>query len=215
MKSLLSLLEIFTTSIGKKLLMAVTGLSFIGFLMVHLAGNLSIYGGKETFNAYVHHLHSLGILINLAEIGLLALAVIHILTGSLLFIQNLLARPVRYAVKKNGGGRTWASATMPYTGFFILAFIIFHLQGFHFVEHTNTTVFDIMAGAFSSPLVVGLYIAAVLIVAVHISHGFWSLFQTFGANHSKYMPIIMMLSLVISIVVAAGFSAIPLYVSLV
>lgn len=213
MKSLLE--TILGTSIGKKLLMALTGLCFIGFLLVHLAGNLSVYGGKAYFNAYVEHLHALGILINLAEIGLLALAAIHILTGSLLFVQNLRSRPVRYTVKKSAGGRTIGSATMPYTGFLILAFVVFHLLGFHFVDHTGTTVFDIMAEAFASPLIIALYVAAVIIVAIHIRHGFWSLFQTLGANHAKYMPIVMALSLLLPLVFAAGFGLIPLYVGLI
>ena len=207
-----TLVSVFTSSIGKKLLMAVTGFSFCAFLVVHLIGNLTVYGGSGMFNAYVEHLHSLGLLINVAELGLLALAVVHVTTGTILFIQNWRARPVRYAGRKNAGGRTIGSATMPYTGFIILLFLVLHLAGFRFTDHTGRTVYQILTGTLSSPLLAVIYIAAVLVVAVHISHGFWSLFQTVGINHAKYTPLIMALGWVFSAVVAAGFGLIPIYV---
>ncbi|MDY6906138.1 MAG: succinate dehydrogenase cytochrome b subunit [Thermodesulfobacteriota bacterium] len=207
------LAETIGSSIGKKLLMALTGVCFVGFLAVHLAGNLSVFGGADMFNSYVEHLHALGVLINIAEIGLLLAAIVHVTTGTLLVIQNFRARPTRYSVKKSNGGRTIGSRTMPYTGFFILAFIIFHLNGFHFVDHTGRTVFEIMTSAFASPLVALLYVAAVVVVALHIRHGFWSLFQTIGANHPVYMPIIRKIGIAFAIIVGIGFGAIPVYIA--
>jgi len=203
----------FGSSVGKKLLMALTGACFIGFLTGHLIGNLTLYGGRDAFNAYAEHLHALGPLITLAEWGLLTLAVIHVFTGMLLFLQNLKARPVRYAVNKSGGGRTISSALMPYTGFAILLFLIYHLLQFHFVDKTFTTIYDIVSLAFANVLNLSFYIAAMVVVALHIRHGFWSLFQTLGANHPKYMPIIMGGSLVFSLVFGIGFGFLPVYVS--
>ena len=203
----------FGSSVGKKLLMALTGACFIGFLTGHLIGNLTLYGGRDAFNAYAEHLHALGPLITLAEWGLLTLAVIHVFTGMLLFLQNLKARPVRYAVNKSGGGRTISSALMPYTGFAILLFLIYHLLQFHFVDKTFTTIYDIVSLAFANVLTLSFYIAAMVVVALHIRHGFWSLFQTLGANHPKYMPIIMGGSLVFSLVFGIGFGFLPVYVS--
>lgn len=202
------------TSIGKKLFMAITGLGFIGFLAGHLAGNLTIYGGKDAFNSYAEHLHSLGPLLNLAEVGLLTFAVIHIAMGLYLFYQNYTARPVRYAVNKTGGGRTIGSLTMPYTGILMIAFVVFHLINFHFVDKTHTTIFEIVSNAFSNPLYVITYVAAMIVVAVHVSHGFWSAFQTIGANHPKYMPIIQTAGIVFSILVGVGFGFIPIYISI-
>jgi succinate dehydrogenase / fumarate reductase cytochrome b subunit len=98
-------------------MMAVTGLGFCCFLTIHLAGNLTIYGGKDFFNSYVEHLHSLGPLVTLAELGLLFFAVIHVLTGMLLFYQNYKARPVRYSVNKRAGGRTFGGNHPKYTPF--------------------------------------------------------------------------------------------------
>ncbi len=201
------------TSIGKKLMMAVTGLSFIGFLTLHLAGNLSIYGGPEAFNAYAEKLHSLGPVLVAAEWILLALALVHIATGLLLFVQNLSARPQRYRVNKSGGGRTIGSATMPYTGLLILLFVIFHLANFSFVDKSHTTIFDVVSRAFADPVYVAIYIAAMVVVALHVSHGFWSLFQTLGLNHPKYMPAITVVGTILSLVFGIGFGFLPIYFS--
>ena len=206
--------RILWSSIGKKWLMAVTGLSFIVFLMAHLAGNLTLYGGEDLFNAYAAHLHSLGPLLTVAEWGLVTLALVHVATGVLLFYQNWRARPRGYAVSRTSGGRTLGSATMPYSGFIILLFVLFHLFNFHFVDKSRTTIFAIVSGAFGDPLYVGLYVAAMVVVAVHVSHGFWSLFQTLGINHPKYMPLITGGGMVLSVVLGVGFGFIPIYISL-
>lgn len=203
------------SSIGKKLMMAVTGLGFVGFLTVHLIGNLTLYGGQDLFTSYVNHLHALGPLITVAELGLLALAIIHIVIGTLLFYENLMARPVRYKVNKDAGGRTIGSITQPYTGFIILSFVIFHLINFHFAEHTNETLFQLVFTTLKSPLYMITYVLAMIAVALHVSHGFWSLFQTLGANHPKYMPIIQKLGIAVSVVLGVGFGLIPIFISLI
>ncbi len=201
------------SSIGKKMLMAITGLGFCGFLAGHLAGNLTIYGGKDAFNSYAEHLHALGPLVTLAEWGLLIFAIIHVITGTTLFYSNLKARPTRYAVDKRAGGRTLGSATMPYTGVIVLGFVVFHLLNFHFVDKTNTTIFQIVASAFQNPIYVSIYLVAMVIVALHVSHGFWSAFQTIGANHPKYMPFIRTFSIVFAVIIGFGFGLLPIYIS--
>jgi len=202
------------SSVGKKLLMALTGLGFIGFLVGHLIGNLTIYGGPDLFNAYAHHLHAMGPLVTVAEVVLLSFAIIHVTTGLVLFYQNNKARPVKYKMDKTGGnGRTIGSTTMPYTGILLLAFIVFHLINFHFVDKTEITIAEIVANAFSNPLYVLTYVVAMVIVALHVSHGFWSAFQTLGLNHPKYMPTIWMLTIVLAIIFGIGFGFLPVYVS--
>ena len=207
------LLTTLGSSIGKKLMMAVTGLSFIGFLAGHLAGNLTIYGGGDAFNSYAEHLHSLGILVNVAEVVLLSLFTVHVLCGLLLFWQNNTARPLGYSVNRNPGGKTIGSATMPYTGLFLLAVIVCHLATFHVVDKTNTTIFQIVSTAFQNPVYVGVYVLAMVVVALHVSHGFWSLFQTFGLNHPKYMPAINAGGWILSVVFALGFGFLPIYIA--
>jgi len=93
----------FRSSVGKKLMMAITGGSFCGFLIAHLAGNITIYGGSDAFNTYAARLHSLGAVLKLAEFGLIFFAIVHVTTGIFLFFDNLRARPVRYHVKKTAG----------------------------------------------------------------------------------------------------------------
>jgi succinate dehydrogenase / fumarate reductase cytochrome b subunit len=202
------------SSVGRKLLMALTGLAFIGFLAAHLAGNLTIYGGRASFNAYAEKLHSLGPLLKVFELGLIAFALVHVITGLWLFWENRRARPVSYARHESRGGRTLASRTMPYSGLAILAFVIFHLSNFTFGDKTGTTVFDIVSRAFASPLYVLVYAAAMIVVGLHVRHGFWSAFQTLGANHPKYMPALSVLSVAAGWVVAVGFGLIPIVVAL-
>jgi succinate dehydrogenase / fumarate reductase cytochrome b subunit len=206
------LIQIISASIGKKLLMAVTGLSFIGFLAAHLAGNLTLYAGGTAFNAYAEKLHSLGPILTLFELGLLAFAVIHVITGITLFVQNLRARSVPYQKDQAAGGRTWSSLTMPYTGFVILGFVVFHLINFSFVDKTERTIFEIVRTAFTNPVYTIIYVLVMIIVALHVRHGFWSAFQTLGANHPKYMPALMVLSVIISLMIGFGFGLLPIYI---
>ena len=201
------------SSIGKKLMMALTGLSFIGFLAVHLAGNLTIYGGSEAFNAYAEKLHSFGSLLIVFEFGLLAFALIHVITGLTLFIQNWKARPVRYHSDKPAGGRTLSSKTMPYTGILILIFVVFHLLNFSFIDKGDRSIYTIVSTAFQSPVYVIFYIVAMVLVALHVRHGFWSAFQTLGANHPKYMPAISSLSVLLGIAFGIGFGLLPLFIT--
>ncbi|MCF8037508.1 MAG: succinate dehydrogenase cytochrome b subunit, partial [Desulfobacteraceae bacterium] len=179
-----------STAVGKKLLMAVTGLGFVGFIAVHLAGNITFYFGKDAFLHYVETLHTLGPVIVIVELVLLALAVIHVSTGSVLFLRNWQARKTRYAVNKSAGGRTIGSRTMPYTGFLILLFVILHLSQFHFIDRTQITPYDAAVNTFGNIFFALIYIGAVILVGIHIRHGFWSLFQSLGLNHEKYMPAI-------------------------
>jgi succinate dehydrogenase / fumarate reductase cytochrome b subunit len=137
-----------------------------------------------------------------------------VITGLTLFLGNFKARPVRYAVNKSAGGRTVGSATMPYTGVILLAFVIFHLMNFHFVDKTDTTIFNIVANAFSNTGYVLIYIVAMVAAAIHVSHGFWSAFQTVGANHPKYMPLFRTVSIAFAVVVGIGFGFLPIYIFL-
>jgi succinate dehydrogenase / fumarate reductase cytochrome b subunit len=199
------------TPVGKKIIMALTGLCFCGFLCVHLLGNLTLYLGKDIFNSYAEHLHSLGPLLHVAEIGLLLLFACHVFTGVILFIRNLWARPVRYKVNKSAGARTIGSSTMPYTGILILLFIIVHLLNLHFVDKSLADPYTLVERTLTNPLFAALYFVAMIIAAVHVSHGVWSAFQTLGAGSPRYMPAITKVGLVFSIAIGFGFGLIPVY----
>ncbi|MFP4158810.1 MAG: succinate dehydrogenase cytochrome b subunit [Desulfobacterales bacterium] len=204
--------ENISTAVGKKLLMAVTGLGFLGFIFAHLAGNLSFYFGKEAFLKYVETLHKIEPVIVVVEFLLLLVAIIHVTIGTVLFFQNWRARSTRYAVNKTAGGRTIGSRTMPYTGFLILLFVILHLSQFHFIDRAQMTPYDAAVNTFNSIWFSLIYIAAVILVGIHIRHGFWSLFQSLGLNHEKYMPLIRTLGIAFAVAVAVGFAFVPIYI---
>jgi len=209
------LVKTFTSSIGKKQVMAVTGLCFCLFIAVHLMGNFTIYAGKDSFLSYVDHLHSVEALVTIAEMGLIFLAVLHIGMGLFLFLENRRARPAPYAVKKSAGGQTIGSWTAPYTGVLILVFVIVHLIKFRFVDKMTIDDFVILSKTFADfGFWTLFYIAGVILVAVHVSHGFWSGFQTLGLSHPKYMPLIERLAIVVSLVIGIGFASIPVFLFL-
>jgi succinate dehydrogenase / fumarate reductase, cytochrome b subunit len=200
------------SSVGKKVLMALTGIAFVGFLAAHLAGNLTLIAGKEAFNGYAERLRSLGPILHLFRAGLIAFALVHIITGLTLFLQNRKARPVAYRMDTSAGGRTISSRTMPYTGLIILAFLVFHLFHFTWTDKGTLTIFDLVAASFQHPGFILLYIAAMIVAALHVRHGFWSAFQSIGANHPKTMPAVMALSWAAGAVVAFGFGLLPLFI---
>ncbi len=204
----------FSSSVGKKSVMALTGLSLVGFLLVHLVGNINMIIGADAFNHYSHFLMSLEV-IYVAEIILVMLFLSHAFFGLKLAFENSQARPDGYAVhKKSGRGTSFASSTMPYTGSIILIFIILHLVQLKYGAHYSTTVdgvemrdlYKLVLEYFSKPLNALWYVIAMISLGIHTSHGFWSAFQTLGFNHPKYNGFIRKTSIAYAILVAVGFS---------
>ena len=200
------------SSVGKKLMMALTGLAFIGFLAAHLAGNLLMIAGREAFNGYAEKLQSLGPVLHVFRAGLIGFACVHILSGLYLFLQNRKARPVRYEMDASAGGRTVSSRTMPYTGLIILAFLIFHLFHFTWTDKGARTIFDLVAAQFNQPWVILIYAAAMIVVALHARHGFWSAFQSLGALNPRFTWGVYTLGGVIAALLALGYNVIPVYI---
>jgi len=200
--------SLYRSSVGKKSIMAASGLLLTLFILTHLLGNSVSFLGREAFNSYAERLHSLGALIYFFELGLLTLFLIHILTGIILYFENLGARPSRYSVDTSEGGRSWGSRTMPYTGFIILVFIIVHLMNFHFTDK-SVLIADLVRGLLSKPGLAFFYILSLVALALHLSHGFWSLFQSIGFNHEKYNQLLLKGALFFSILVGTVFILIP------
>jgi len=200
--------SLYRSSVGKKSVMAASGLLLSLFLLTHLLGNSTSFMGRETFNSYAEKLHSYGILVNIFEIVLLALFLIHIITGIILYFENLKARPARYAVNASEGGRTFGSRTMPYTGVIILIFIVVHLLNFHFTDR-SIPIADLVRQLLSRPVLAAFYICSLFCVALHVSHGAWSLFQSIGFNHEKYNRMLVNGAVAFSILVGIVFILIP------
>ncbi len=196
-----------TSSVGKKYIMAVTGLMLVSFLFVHAVGNSSIFLGRDAFISYAHHLHSLGPLVPLAEITLLSIFLLHVSFAVSLFWQNWQARSDRYAVTRSAGGRTWGSRTMPYSGVVVLLFILIHLLNVRFIEHSQP-VADTVRIVLGNPLLLILYIIGICGITLHISHGIWSLLQSLGMNHPRYENLISMFNYFTSVLLAFLFFAV-------
>lgn len=207
------------SSVVKKQLVGVTGLLLCGFLVTHLAGNFLLLVGPEAFNKYGHALTS-NPLIYVAEAGLLALFLGHMGMAIRVTLQNKSARPEGYYMKTpTGRGSTFASSSMPYTGIILLAFIIFHLQGLKFGEVYNVTydgvvmrdLYRLTFEKFSTLPYVGFYVLSMFAMAVHLSHGFWSAFQSVGFFHTRYTPTLKKSAIAFALVVGGGFSFLPIY----
>lgn len=209
----------FTSSIGKKQVMALTGFGLVGFTLSHILANFLIFVGPDVFNKYSYALVS-NPLIYAAEAGLLGMFVLHILLAVVLKIENNTARPQKYYMKvSTGSGETFASRTMPITGFILLVFLVLHLINFKFGSHFETTIdgvvmrdlYKTVIQYFANPLYVAWYVFAMFALGLHTSHGVQSAFQSLGLNHPKYTPIIQVASLAYGVFVAVGFSALAVF----
>ena len=173
------------SSLGRKYIMAITGLFLGVFLLFHAAGNSSLFQGKAAFNAYAEQLHSLGPLVPIAELLLLGIFVFHIIFGVSLFWLNRKTRSSRYAVSNSAGGETWGSRTMPWTGLIVFVFLLLHLANVRFID-PSLPIADVVEQTLAHPLYALLYLCGITALVLHISHGFWSLLQTFGIYHPRY-----------------------------
>lgn len=205
--------------VGKKLIMAITGLGMIGFVVVHLLGNVSIFLGPDGINLYADRLHSLGPLLWAARLGMLGMAACHIGFGIWLTLENSRAKPQGYAVRKRLAS-TIASETMIFSGLLLLAFILFHLLHFTlrviFPDLSNLLdaagrpdVYTMVVASFRKVPVVLIYVLAMGVLFFHVGHGLKSLVQTIGLNNDKTLPLFDKASPALSLALALGFIAIP------
>lgn len=206
--------KLFWSSIGKKSLMAVSGLLLIGFLVTHLAGNLLLFADRSgaKFDGYEQALSS-NPLLPLAEVLLLALFVGHIGMALVLAAKNRSARSQRYEVEANHGGKTASSTTMLITGLIILAFLVIHILDFRVAKigEDEYSMARMVRERLSSPLGAGVYIVAMVALGFHLRHAFQSALQTLGLNHPRYTPLVRQISVVLALVLALGFASIPMY----
>lgn len=221
----------FTSSIGKKFTMGLTGFFLITFLIVHCFINSMIFfnDGGQTFNHWGHFMGS-NLIIRTMEIGLFVFLLLHIVQGLSLWKQNNAARPVKYAVSHPEKNSTWYSRSMGLLGTLILLFLILHLYHFWLpsrfggmanVQALETTtlgeysnqeahnLYKEMQLVFQNPLAVIVYVLGVFSLCWHLLHGFQSAFQTFGINHKKYTPLIKITGFVYSIVICLLFALMP------
>ncbi len=210
------------SSLGKKLVMGVTGIFLISFLVVHATLNSFIFfnDGGVLFNEGAEFM-SHNPVIRIMEIVLFIGIIIHIVQALILTIQNNKARPIKYAINNGGSNSKWYSRSMGLLGTLLLLFLIIHLKHFWVVSRfTNEitsgeeTLFGEMKEVFESPLLVLVYVLGVISLGYHLLHGFQSAFQTLGLNHPKYTPIIKAFGFWFSIIISVVFASMPISIYL-
>jgi succinate dehydrogenase / fumarate reductase, cytochrome b subunit len=214
--------RLMSSSIGSKLLIALTGLALFLFLVAHLSGNLLFLLGPGTFNRYSHALIS-NPLIYAAEAGLVVVFLLHVYKTVRLYAGAKSARPVAYARKDWARGpsrKNWASTTMIVSGIVLLIFVPLHLRAFKFgawyaAEEGVRDLYRLQLEIFSNPAYVVFYMVAMTIVGFHLWHGVASAMQSLGVDHPKYTPRILFIGRLLAVIIAGGFFILPLYTYLI
>ena len=214
------LLKAFKSSIGQKFVMAITGLLLCGFLVVHLAGNVLLYVGPEAYDHYAHQLHSNEKLLLIAEIGLYALFFLHIYFAFSTKAMNTQARKTGYLEKQSKieegklsvfRAQNW----MFLSGSIVLAFLILHISDFKFElrmsDVSEMEPYEKAVRILRNGVSLLIYTVGPLILAIHLSHGVQSAFQTLGWNHPKYNKLIRVGGSVFAWVVGLGFASFPIW----
>jgi succinate dehydrogenase / fumarate reductase cytochrome b subunit len=214
-----SLLRFLSSSVGTKILIALTGLGFAAFLVTHLAANLLVVADPHGYNAYSHRLIS-NPLIYIAEGGLVVLFLVHAFKAVLMTLRNREARGGGYAMKKRAGHtsrKTLASTTMILSGIWLLLFVVIHLKTFKFGPWYETPdgmrdLSRLVHEVYREPFHVAFYVLSMVVVGLHLSHGLSSAFRSMGLEHPRYDALIRGTGLTVAIVMAAAFALIPLVI---
>lgn len=199
------------SSILTKVLMAVTGLLWFGFLVAHLSGNFLLLKGQDAFDGYAAFLHSTGGLLYLAEVGLILFFVVHIVSGVKSWLRNRRARPSRYAVSATEGEATLFSRSMVVGGFLIAIFVVTHVYWFKFATPEGMSLFSRVVETFQNPLAVAWYLLALAFLGMHLSHGLSSAFQTLGILKPHWRPHLKKAGVAVGWLVTLGFMSLPVW----
>lgn len=219
------LMALWSSVIGKKVVMAVTGAVLILFVIAHMAGNLKIFSGAEEINAYSRFLREVGWpelgygeLLWAVRVVLLVCAVLHITAATQLTLMNRAARPVGYGEKKNVE-TSWGALTMRWGGVLLAVFIVFHL--FHFTggmvgfepgQFEHLMVYQNVVAGFQNVPIALFYILAMAALCLHLDHGIWSMLQTLGWVNVDNTKAIRITSKIIALIIFAGFVSVPVSV---
>jgi succinate dehydrogenase cytochrome b subunit len=213
--------SIFSTSVGTKIAIGITGFALFLYLVIHIAGNLMVFFGPAVFNKYAYTLES-NPLLPIVELGLLAVFLLHVYKTIRMFLGNQNTRPANYEMKRRAGRpsrKSFASSTMIVSGLWLLAFIIVHVKAFRYgVEHEwpdgGRDLYRLEMENLSNPLVVGFYVLSMVVVGSHLWHGIASALQSLGFDHPVWTPRVLTAAKVVATLIAVGFMAIAVWVYL-
>ena len=209
---------LFSSSVGTKIVIGITGVALVLYLLIHIAGNMIVFFGPAAFNKYAYTLEG-NPLLPIIEIGLLLVFLIHIFKTVRMFLGNQSRRPVRYAQKKYAGPpsrKTFASSTMIVSGLWLLLFIVIHVKAFRFSPEYEwpaggRDLYRQEMEAFANPLMVGFYVLSMLVVGSHLWHGISSSVQSLGADNPTWTPRVLVLGKVVAVALAGAFIVIALW----
>jgi succinate dehydrogenase / fumarate reductase, cytochrome b subunit len=215
------LIRLFSTSIGRKLVLAVTGLMLLGFLFGHMLGNMTLVQGPEAINSYAAWLQGHPALWFMRS-GLALVFAIHVSVALALALENRRSRPIRY-VTSPAYQRSWASRYMVFSGLLVFAFVVYHLLHFTFGVFSSESygaldsvgrhdVYAMVVNSFRNPWICGSYVVVMNLIGFHLLHGTRSLFQTVGINHDSYNSTIRIASLALVAIFVIGNCSLPILV---
>jgi len=207
----------FSTSVGTKILIGVTGLALFLYLIVHIIGNALVFLGPTIFNQYSHQLLT-NPLVPVIEIGLLLIFLVHIYKTVRMFVANQQARPVRYVRKRPAGTpsrKSLASSTMIVSGLWLLLFVVIHVRQFKYGTEYETggirDLYRLEMENFGNPLLVAFYVLSMAVVGSHLWHGIASAFQSVGGVHPRWTPRLLAAAKALAVAIAAGFMLIAVW----
>ena len=217
------LVELYRSALGKKYVMAITGLIFMVYVLAHMLGNLKLYQGPDEFNLYAEHLRELlypimpeSATLNLMRVVLVLALVLHVVAAAQLTAMNRRARPERYRSRQDFAAADFAARTMRWTGVIVLLFVAYHLAdltwGWVNPAAADATVYERVVASFQVPAVSAFYLVANLALGVHLYHGVWSLFQSMGWNHRRFNHWRRSLAIGFTVVVVGGNLSFPIAV---
>ena len=215
------LVNFYTSPVGKKIITGITGLGLTLFVLVHMVGNLTLFAGSKAYNQLAHFIDSLGILLYLIEFSLLAIAIFHAVVGISIRLNTLKARPVAYSQLKSVGTpskQSISSRSMLITGMVLLGFLALHLATFKFGVYYSTMIngvemrdlSSLVIEKFHNPVYAFGYAGVMIVLALHLRHGIWSAWQSIGVLNSKISSVVYAIALILAILIALGFIALPL-----
>src|ERR687888_2346077 len=214
-----SRIGVFSSSVGTKILIGLTGIALFLYLVIHIAGNLIVFFGPAAFNHYAFVMEYGNPLLPLIEIGLLLIFLLHVYKAVTMFLANQQARPVTYVKKKYAGKpsrKSIASSTMICSGLWLLFFIIVHVKAFRFSPEYpwpagGRDLYRQEMETLANPLVVGFYVLSMIVVGSHLWHGISSAFQSLGADHPRWTPRLLAAGKLVAVVMAGGFIVIAVW----
>jgi succinate dehydrogenase / fumarate reductase cytochrome b subunit len=211
------------SSVGKKVITALTGFALMGFVVVHLIGNFTLFLGPAAFNGYAHFLESAlhGWLIYVFEVAIIALFLFHMISAiTVAWVDKRKARDVGYKYGKNAGGKsrkTLSSISMIYTGILLIIYVVMHVYMFKFNAgnphsmdaNGMKNLYKVVVLGFKDPLFTAFTVIVMILLFLHLRHGFWSAFQSMGWANDKYLPTLEKIAMVFAVLMGIGFVIIP------